>query len=43
MGLGIHVWTVNEEPYLRMLCEHGVDAVITNDTKLARAVVDEQG
>lgn len=40
-GLKVHVWTVNEEPYMRLLCENHVDAMITNDPKLARKVADE--
>ncbi len=40
-GLKTHVWTVNEEPYMRLLCENCVDAMITNDPKLAREVADE--
>ena len=38
--LKVHVWTVNEEKYMRMLCDYQADAIITNDPKLARAVVD---
>lgn len=34
----VHVWTVNEEDYMRMLCAYGADAIITNDPKLARKV-----
>ncbi|MDD6215996.1 MAG: glycerophosphodiester phosphodiesterase family protein, partial [Roseburia sp.] len=26
----LHVWTVNEEKYMRMLCENQVEAMITN-------------
>lgn len=37
--LRVHVWTVNEEAYMRMLCEMQVDALITNDPVLARRVV----
>ena len=37
--LRVHVWTVNEEEYMRMLCEMRVDALITNDPVLARKVV----
>lgn len=40
-GMKIHVWTVNEEEHMRLLCEHETDAMITNDPKLARRVVDE--
>lgn len=41
-GLRVHVWTVNEEKYMRMLCENRADAIITNDPKLARDVVDNK-
>lgn len=34
----VHVWTVNEESYMHMLCDYGADAIITNDPKLARKV-----
>ncbi|MDE7312304.1 MAG: glycerophosphodiester phosphodiesterase [Eubacterium sp.] len=40
-GLKVHVWTVNEANYMRLLCEYGADAMITNDPKLAKAVADE--
>lgn len=40
-GLKVHVWTVNEEKHMRMLCENQADAVITNDPKLARVIVNE--
>ncbi len=40
-GLKVHVWTVNEEEHMRLLCENDTDAMITNDPKLARAVADE--
>ncbi|KAI4448099.1 Glycerophosphodiester phosphodiesterase [Eubacterium plexicaudatum ASF492] len=40
-GLKVHVWTVNEEEHMRLLCENETDAMITNDPKLGRAVADE--
>ena len=40
-GLKVHVWTVNEEKHMRLLCENETDAMITNDPKLGRAVADE--
>lgn len=40
-GLRVHVWTVNEEQHMRILCENEADAMITNDPKLGRAVADE--
>ena len=30
LGLDINVWTVNEEPYMKMCCDAGVNAIITN-------------
>ena len=39
--LKIHVWTVNEEQYMRMLCEMQVDAMITDDPALGRKIADE--
>ncbi len=40
-GLKVHVWTVNEEEHMRLLCENETDAMITNDPKLGREVADE--
>lgn len=40
-GLKVYVWTVNEEEHMRLLCENGTDAMITNDPQLGRAVADE--
>ncbi len=40
-GLKVHVWTVNEEAHMRLLCENEADAMITNDPKRAREVADE--
>ena len=37
----MHVWTVNEEAHMRLLCENEADAMITNDPKRAREVADE--
>lgn len=39
--LKIHVWTVNEETEMRMLCERQIDAMITNDPALGRKIADE--
>ena len=41
-GLSVHVWTVNSPMYVRMCQAAGVDAIITNDPKMTRAMVDEQ-
>lgn len=40
-GLAVRVWTVNRPEDMRMLMERGVDAVITNDPKLALQVRDQ--
>ncbi len=40
-GLKTHVWTVNDEEYMRMCVRMGVEAIITNKPDLCRRVVDE--
>lgn len=37
----LHVWTINEEKHMRMLCEAGVDAMITNYPDIAKKIRDE--
>ena len=37
----LHVWTINEEKHMRMLCEAGVDALITNYPDIAKKIRDE--
>lgn len=37
----IHVWTVDKEADIREMCRNQVDAIITNDPKAARKIVDE--
>ncbi len=37
----LHVWTVNEEQHMRMLCENRVEAMITNYPDLGRQIADE--
>lgn len=39
--LELNVWTVNEEKYMKMLCEYEVNSIITNFPDIARKVVDE--
>lgn len=39
-GLKVHVWTVNKQAQIQFLCDHQADAVITNDPKLAREVIE---
>lgn len=41
-GLKVHVWTVNKKAQIQFLCENRVDAVITNDPKLARIAITEK-
>jgi glycerophosphoryl diester phosphodiesterase len=38
-GLAVNVWTVDDPAELRLLCALGVDGVITNQPKRARAVI----
>ena len=38
----IHVWTVNEELYMREVCKMQVDAMITNYPDVARRIVKEE-
>ena len=37
----IHVWTVDKEADIREMCHNQVDAIITNDPKSAKKIVDE--
>lgn len=37
----IHVWTVDKEADIREMCRNQVDAIITNDPKSAKKIVDE--
>ncbi len=40
-GRKVHVWTVNEEAYMRMVCGQGVDAMITNYPDLGLKIAKE--
>lgn len=40
-GKKVHVWTVNEEEYMRMVCEKQVDAMITNYPDLGKMIAGE--
>lgn len=40
LGLGVHVWTVDDEDELRRMAEWGVDAVFTNRPDVALRVLD---
>lgn len=40
-GIDIRVWTVNETEYMEMLCENGIEAMITNYPDIGRKVVEE--
>lgn len=37
----VHVWTVNEEAYMRMVCEQKVDAMITDYPDLGKQIAAE--
>lgn len=37
-GLDVNVWTVNEEQYMQMCCQFGVNAIITNYPDMALTV-----
>lgn len=39
--IDIRVWTVNKEEDMKMLCENGINGIITNYPDIARKVVDE--
>ena len=41
LGLDVNTWTVNKEEYMRLCCEYGVNAIITNYPDRARKVVNE--
>lgn len=40
-GLKLHVWTVNEEAHMRMVCEQGAEAMITNYPDRGQRIVAE--
>lgn len=40
-GKRVHTWTVNEEQYMRMVCEMQVDAMITDYPDLGRKIAKE--
>lgn len=40
-GRKVHVWTVNEEAYMRKVCEKQVDAMITNYPDLGKKIAKE--
>lgn len=40
IGREVHVWTVNDENEMKRLIEIGVDAIITDDDKLLKAVIN---
>ena len=40
-GKRVHVWTVNEEQYMHMVCEMQVDAMITNYPDVGRRIAAE--
>lgn len=40
-GLKVHVWTVNDELDMRMVCEAQVDAMITNYPDMGKKIAEE--
>ena len=42
LGLATRVWTVDEELYIKMLLQMGVEGIITNRPALARFLVDQE-
>ena len=40
-GIVLRVWTVNKKNDMKMLCENGVQGIITNFPDIARKIVDE--
>ena len=42
LGLATRVWTVDEEIYIKMLLQMGVEGIITNRPGLARFLVDQE-
>ena len=41
LGLAINVWTVNDDPYIRMCANAQVDGIITNKPDLVREILNE--
>ena len=39
-NLLLHVWTVDDEKYMKLLVKEGIDAIITNKPDVARKIVD---
>ena len=39
-NLLLHVWTVDDEKYMKLLVKEGIDAIITNKPDVARRIVD---
>ena len=42
-GLAVNVWTVNEEKYMRLCCQAGVSAIISNYPDRVAGVIEEMG
>jgi glycerophosphoryl diester phosphodiesterase len=40
LGIGVNVWTVNDEAEIRRLADAGVDGIVTDVPDVARAVLD---
>jgi glycerophosphoryl diester phosphodiesterase len=41
-GLAVHVWTIEEEPEMRRLCDLGVDGIITDVPTVLVSVLDDR-
>jgi glycerophosphoryl diester phosphodiesterase len=39
LGRPVHVWTINDESYMEIMIDRGVDSVITNEPARARSLV----
>lgn len=42
-GLKVHVWTVNEPEHIKLCCQYGVDAIITNYPDRAMEIAGKKG
>ena len=40
-NIAVQYWTINDADEMRMLIEKGVDAIMTDDPKLLKKVLDE--
>jgi glycerophosphoryl diester phosphodiesterase len=42
-GLPVHVWTIDDEPVMRLLLDRGVDGLMTDRTDILRDVLRRRG